>query len=219
MKVSQKTVQKWQMKTSHLGQFTFCFTDRNCSWTSPRHNWRVRFVQTSVWWWYHWLQCCREKARKRHCLQCKKDEKRLLVVEPKRLCMHCANILSSVEQSISQLDQVKWTNEISSQLKKINYIFPKLNLRGYLGKIFGTEHLPQQFWRSNDFCILTFWCKLWRREFWNSPWHISNWKSQVKTSTNTAFYVIKYFLSIFVCLMLLLMEFIWFLMVFEGFWQ
>ena len=127
--------------------------------------------------------------------------------------------ISSVGQSISQLDQVKWTNEISSELKKINYIFPKLNLRGYLGKIFGTEHLPQQFWRSNDFCILTFWCKLWRREFWNSPWHISNWKSQVKTSTNTAFYVIKYFLSIFVCLMLLLMEFIWFLMVFEGFWQ
>ena len=126
--------------------------------------------------------------------------------------------ISSVGQSISQLDQVKWTNEISSELKKINYIFPKLNLRGYLGKIFGTEHLPQQFWRSNDFCILTFWCKLWRREFWNSPWHISNWKSQVKTSTNTAFYAIKYFLSIFVCLMLLLMEFTWFLMVLDGFW-
>ena len=34
------------------------------------------------------------KARKRHCMQCKKDEKRLLVVERKRLCMHCANILA-----------------------------------------------------------------------------------------------------------------------------
>ena len=62
VKVSQTTAQKRQMKTSHLGQFTFRFAHRNCGWTSPRRNWRVRFIQTSVWWWYRWLHCFRNEA-------------------------------------------------------------------------------------------------------------------------------------------------------------
>ena len=101
VKVSQKTV---QMKTSHLGQFTFCFAHRNCGWTSPRRNCRVRFVQTSIWWWYCWLHCCRnetirateEKRKRERNIACnaRRMKKRLLVVERKRRCMHCANILA-----------------------------------------------------------------------------------------------------------------------------
>ena len=93
VKVSQKIAHKRQMKTSHLGQFTFRFAHRNCGWTSPRHN-RIKS--------YRWLHYCRNEAihateekRKRHnACNARRTGKKLLVVKRKRRCMHCANILA-----------------------------------------------------------------------------------------------------------------------------
>ena len=145
VKVSRKTAQKRQMKTSHLGQFTFRFAYRNCGWNSPRRNWWVRFVQTSVWW-YRWLHCCRKrsythnwreaKARKRHCMQCKKNEKRLLAVERRRLCMHCANILAFFSITV---------NFINTGTFLLNYfVYGKDSVKWYY-VFFMYSHLSNQY--------------------------------------------------------------------------
>ena len=85
-----------------LGKFNRNSCDRNCGWTSPRRNRRGRFVQTSVLWWYRWLHCCRNEAihateeKRERDIACnaRRTKKRPMVVERKRRCTYCANILA-----------------------------------------------------------------------------------------------------------------------------